>query len=217
MSNDVINTPVHQLIAAEIERRGLTWAKLSRLMGRNSSYLFQFLKRGSPVELHEKDRKVLAGVLGLDENLLRINTTDVANAPVAGIVSRRVAIAGSKDLPLHRVTSRGRQTVYARAAKDVCERPPVLVDAPNAFAILIAGDDLDPIWRVGDTVYFDPESPLRAGDGAAVTTPDGIKVGIFRGYSEGGVMISTRTNQDGAGEEIAPYSGLAREVCLLRR
>jgi hypothetical protein len=217
MSNDVINNSVHQLIAAEIKRRGLTMAKLSRLMGRNGSYLFQFLKRGSPVELHEDDRKVLASVLGLDENLLRVNTTDVANMPGAGIVSRRVAIAGSKDLPLHRVSNPGKRMLYSKIAKDVCVRPPIQVDADKAFAVLIASDDLKPVWRAGDTVYFVPDSQLRTEDGAAVITPDGIVVGIFGGYSDTGVMITTHLAEGAAPREIAPFSALAREVCIVRR
>ena len=45
--------------------------RLSRALGRNDAYLQQFLQRGSPRRLPEDVRYQLAGLLGVDEQLLR--------------------------------------------------------------------------------------------------------------------------------------------------
>jgi phage repressor protein C with HTH and peptisase S24 domain len=53
-----------------IQTRGEDYASLSRLIGRNSAYIQQFIKRGVPRKLDEADRTILANYFGIDENLL---------------------------------------------------------------------------------------------------------------------------------------------------
>jgi hypothetical protein len=56
---------------AELERlvasSSLSYAALSKMLGRNAAYLQQYVKRGSPQFLEERDRKLLADVLGVEE------------------------------------------------------------------------------------------------------------------------------------------------------
>jgi hypothetical protein len=53
-----------------VRERQEDYASLSRLIGRNPSYIQQFIKRGSPKRLDEKDRKTLARYFGVPEVLL---------------------------------------------------------------------------------------------------------------------------------------------------
>ena len=59
---------------AELERliveRREDYAGLSRLLGRNPAYVQQFIKRGVPRKLDEKDRKTLARYFGISEEAL---------------------------------------------------------------------------------------------------------------------------------------------------
>ncbi|MEZ5656143.1 MAG: S24 family peptidase [Sphingobium sp.] len=57
---------LEQLIA----ERGDNYGALSRLLGRNSAYIQQFIKRGTPRKLDESDRRLLAQYFGIDEVLL---------------------------------------------------------------------------------------------------------------------------------------------------
>ena len=52
------------------EQRGVSLARLSDLIGRNTSYLQQFVRKGSPRKLEETDRRTLAGFFGIDESQL---------------------------------------------------------------------------------------------------------------------------------------------------
>src|SRR5215207_8848094 len=52
------------------ERQGVSLAALSTLLGRNPSYLQQYVRKGSPRRLAETDRGVLARFFGVDEALL---------------------------------------------------------------------------------------------------------------------------------------------------
>lgn len=53
-----------------IDERGEDYASLSRLLGRNSAYVQQFMKRGSPKKLPEDERRTLARYFGVSEELL---------------------------------------------------------------------------------------------------------------------------------------------------
>ncbi|KWV93395.1 S24 family peptidase [Erythrobacter sp. YT30] len=52
------------------QERGASLASLSELLGRNPSYLQQFITKGSPRKLAETDRRTLAQFFGVDERVL---------------------------------------------------------------------------------------------------------------------------------------------------
>ena len=53
------------------QERGASLAALSELLGRNPTYLQQFIRKGSPRKLEEQDRATLARFLGVAEEELR--------------------------------------------------------------------------------------------------------------------------------------------------
>jgi hypothetical protein len=53
-----------------IEENREDYASLSKLVGRNPAYIQQFIKRGSPKQLGERERGILARYFGVDEALL---------------------------------------------------------------------------------------------------------------------------------------------------
>ena len=57
-------------LEALIRDRGASYAALSRLLGRNAAYLQQFVSRGSPRMLGERERAVLARYFGVAESVL---------------------------------------------------------------------------------------------------------------------------------------------------
>ncbi|HWU03747.1 MAG TPA: transcriptional regulator, partial [Novosphingobium sp.] len=63
------NDPRTNLLRLATER-GVSLSALSSLIGRNSSYLQQFVRKGSPRKLEEADRATLASFLGVSESLL---------------------------------------------------------------------------------------------------------------------------------------------------
>lgn len=59
-----------QVLARLCHERGLDFAGLSRLIGRNPAYIQQFVRRGTPRRLPERERRLLAEHLGISEQLL---------------------------------------------------------------------------------------------------------------------------------------------------
>lgn len=58
-------------LLALAQARGVSLSALSELLGRNPSYLQQFIRKGSPRKLEEQDRATLARFLGVGEEELR--------------------------------------------------------------------------------------------------------------------------------------------------
>ncbi len=67
---EIPDGPRARLLALS-QARGVSLAALSELLGRNPSYLQQFIRKGSPRKLEEEDRATLARFLGVGEEELR--------------------------------------------------------------------------------------------------------------------------------------------------
>ena len=57
-----------------IQQRGCNYSSISRLLGRNAAYIQQYIRRGSPRQLDEQDRSVLAffNYYGLRSHFLQL-------------------------------------------------------------------------------------------------------------------------------------------------
>lgn len=64
------STDQREALERLIKERREDYAGLSRLIGRNPAYIQQFVKRGVPRKLDEKDRQLLARYFGVDEAVL---------------------------------------------------------------------------------------------------------------------------------------------------
>jgi phage repressor protein C with HTH and peptisase S24 domain len=66
-------------------QRGVSLAGLSEMIGRNSSYLQQFIRKGSPRKLEEEDRRRLAQFFAVSESELGAGEANsYASAPARG-------------------------------------------------------------------------------------------------------------------------------------
>jgi hypothetical protein len=122
---------VRQILDQLIRERGEDYASLSRLIGRNPSYIQQFIKRGTPKRLNEDDRSILAQHLGVDEVTLggrsqaEPNLKRVAGPKGHERACRRVARVQSEQL-LH---------FFRSAAR--CSRHVIPTDMPDLFILRI--------------------------------------------------------------------------------
>lgn len=66
-SNTMDNDSVRQTLDRLIQERGDDYASLSRMLGRNPTYIQQFVKRGVPRKLAEDDRRKLAAHFSVAE------------------------------------------------------------------------------------------------------------------------------------------------------
>jgi phage repressor protein C with HTH and peptisase S24 domain len=137
-------TPQQALMRVAMER-GVSLSALSRMLGRNVAYLQQFVGRGSPRLLPERERRMLADFLELDERVLgaaaerdRIAVPYVAVAAAAGD-GRAVS-----DEALVRHESLDRSILRGAG-----------IEPSAASMIDVAGESMAPCLLDGDRVLVD--------------------------------------------------------------
>ena len=82
-----------------LTERGIDYARISQVIGRNPAYIQQYIKRGSPRRLAEPDRGRIAAYLGVPEAMLggpvqRVATPARARGP-GMILVPKLAIGAS--------------------------------------------------------------------------------------------------------------------------
>ena len=155
--------------------RGVSLAALSALIGRNTTYLQQFVRKGSPRKLEENDRRTLAQFFGVAESELgaglRGGVIAVAQGAVVAPKGLRAALAEWADIPRlplgasagpgahpsEEIPS-GRLRFSNRWLKAQGLEPVML------SVIEVEGDSMEPTLRDGDEILVDrTPRPLRAG------------------------------------------------------
>jgi phage repressor protein C with HTH and peptisase S24 domain len=147
------------------EQRGVSLAALSTLIGRNSTYLQQFVRKGSPRKLEETDRRKLASYFGVDESELG---APGEISPVRSEANRRGDFVDVPRLPLG--ASAGPGTFAAEEAPVGTFRFSTRwlrgqgFDPAMLSAIEVTGDSMEPLLRDGDEILVDrTPRPLRDG------------------------------------------------------
>jgi len=83
---------------ALIRESGEDYSSVSRLLGRNSAYIQQFIKRGTPRRLSEEDRRKLAAFFRVPEQRLGGPVSATAVAPLIAVSRVIVHAATAREL-----------------------------------------------------------------------------------------------------------------------
>lgn len=164
MARNFLNDPRERLLELA-GQRGVSLSALSELIGRNASYLQQFIRKGSPRKLEEGDRRMLAQFFGVDESELGApedNSYEMApiRARSEWVDIPRLGLdapAGPGALGAEEQAI-GAFRFSARWLRDQGLEPAML------SAIAVAGDSMEPLLRDGDEILVDRSPrPLRDG------------------------------------------------------
>jgi transcriptional regulator with XRE-family HTH domain len=161
----MIDPDPRRSLVALCEQQGVSLAALSELLGRNPSYLQQFVRKGSPRRLAETDRRVLARFFGVDESVLgapkEISST-MDRSPRRGdwIEVPRLALGASAGGGVL-AAEEAQVGAFRFAARWLREQG---LEPAMLSAIVVAGDSMEPTLRDGDEILIDrTPRPLRDG------------------------------------------------------
>ncbi|MFM7350479.1 MAG: helix-turn-helix transcriptional regulator [Erythrobacter sp.] len=149
--------------------RGVSLAALSELLGRNPTYLQQFIRKGSPRKLEEQDRATLARFLGVGEGELReAQENSYVNAPSRRETGEWVEVP---RLDLGASAGPGR-VPGGEAAFDTFRFSRRWLEEQGLAraelsAIRVEGDSMEPLLNDGDEILVD-RSPRPFRDGIHV-------------------------------------------------
>ena len=171
-------------LVAAAAMRGETLAALSRWLGRNAAYLQQYVKRGSPRVLPERERRRLADYLGVnDAELGGPSANRAAVTCVPRLDVRAAAGAGSwtEDDPLLGEMAFDTRLIAALGVR------------ANALSLVRAqGDSMEPLIRDGDMMLVDGSDRAGLGRGGVhVIRVDGmVQVKRLRRVADGYEIVS---------------------------
>jgi len=150
------------------DARRVSLASLSRMIGKNSSYLQQFVRKGSPRKLEEGDRGMLARFFGVDEVELgkpRDNSFAIAGAPVRAewVDVPRLTLGASAGPG----ASEPDESAFDAIRFSVRWLRSMGLEAESLSAIAVTGDSMEPTLRDGDEILVD-RTPHSVRDGIHV-------------------------------------------------
>jgi SOS-response transcriptional repressor LexA len=151
-------------IVSRVAELGLSLSELSLKVGKNHAYFQQFIKRGVPNRLPEKVRGRVAEILGIDERILKDAVPSPAefmkmNAELR-VASRSVAL-----IPVYGHALGGKDGEFILSGNQISEvlAPPGLLQIPDAYAVYVAGESMEPRYFAGETVFVNPRLPISRG------------------------------------------------------
>ena len=190
-NEDIPEGPRRHLLELAQERR-VSLAGLSELIGRNPSYLQQFIRKGSPRKLEEDDRRTLARFFGIAERELaelKENSYESPSEPADPRESRWVEVprlpigasAGPGALP----EGESAFDAFRFSRRWLVEQG---LEGAQLSSITVEGDSMEPLLNDGDEILVD-RRPLAFRDGIHVVRM-GDTLMVKRVASAGGGRLS---------------------------
>lgn len=177
MTNDTARATLDALI----QERGEDYAALSRLLGRNPTYIQQFIKRGVPRRLSETDRRLLAEHFDVPERMLGGPADQAGRAVHVGRAQPRTAddyvlvpsydvraSAGPGAVP-EAETPETSLAFQARWARSIASG-----GLDQLAVIRVDGDSMQPTLSHGDHILIDRSDRTRLRDGIYVLRNDDV-------------------------------------------
>ena len=186
-----------------IRERGEDYTALSRLIGKNPAYIQQFIKRGTPRSLGERDRATLAEYLQIDEHLLGAPTTRSPRATDSMAVASTAAMVTVPRLDVGAsagaggfAEGEGAQAHFAFDRGWIRQ----LGASPTQLALIrVQGDSMVPTLGDGDDIMVDAGDAIdRLRDGIYVLRRDGMLLvkRLARQISGGAARVAIISDND---------------------
>ncbi len=146
---------------AELAReRGSSLAALSRMLGRNASYLQQYITKGSPRKLEEDDRRKLAQFFGVSETELGAAEEKSSDDGGEWVELARLPVQASAG-PGSLGAAESAFDTFRFSRRWLREQG---LDPTMLSAIRVSGDSMEPLLRDGDEILVDRSpQPFREG------------------------------------------------------
>lgn len=150
--------------------RKTSYAALSRMLGRNVSYLQQYMTKGSPKHLDEGDRRLLARFFGVDESVLGGPTH--FGGPVTELV--QVSVISVEASAGHGALAEMEAKSSQFGFDEKWLKRLTTSKASSLSIIRVTGDSMEPTLHDGDEVMVDlADGQTRLRDGIYVLRMDG--------------------------------------------
>ena len=194
------------------EKSRTSLASLSAMLGRNPSYLQQFVRKGSPRKLEEADRRKLAEFFGVGE-------VELGADPGAQRVENTGGFQASDFVAVPRLALDASAGPGAFSAEEIAFDAfrfsrrwlrEMGLEGADLSAIRVEGDSMEPTLRSGDEIFVDRNK--RSGEGIHV-----IRIGDTLHVKQVQASAPGRITLISANEAYAPIDLAREEVEVIGR
>ena len=143
-----------------IADNGDDYASLSKLVGRNAAYIQQYVKRGTPKKLPERERAILARYYGVDEKLLGAPESVAQRSGLQLVPKLAVGASAGPGAIDTEDNLAGKIGFDEKWLKSLARDPAAL------SMIRVSGDSMAPTLEDGEDIMVDASAaklPLRDG------------------------------------------------------
>lgn len=213
--------PVRETVRHLLHENGIAMREASLAMGRNASYLQQFLTRGSPATLRRSDRKALAGLLGCSaadlwpaepvrpEVPAASRPPSRAGAPLAAVPEIEVAAAAGDGT----ITGEDPPEIARWSLPEAMLRHEGGAVPDNLRILRARGDSMEPLVGEGDRLIIDV-SRRRPATGELAVLWDGLGLVVKRVEAVSG-SDPAELRLLSANPAYAPYEVPAQDVHMV--
>lgn len=148
---------IRQRIREAVDARLTTYKDLSAAIGRNHAYVQQFVERGTPQELRDRDLDTIMGVIGrAAESGPRQRAQGFAPVVIPG----SSLVRPERTLPLYAAARGGDgHVIVSFDPIEYVKMPTILEGVKGGYGLLITGDSMVPAYWPGDTALIHPNLP----------------------------------------------------------
>ncbi len=153
-------------IAVLAAERSMSVSELARRAGVQPHNLRRYTRQEAQprLELAEK----IAAALGVTVN--DVLGTQIENGPASVVPGRKLPVYGSAQ------GGAGFDITDVSSPIDYMTCPADLMESMDAYAVMVAGDSMEPRFRAGETVIVQPGLPVRSGDDVVIQIEDGDQI-----------------------------------------
>jgi phage repressor protein C with HTH and peptisase S24 domain len=163
----MVNDP-RATLARLCAERGEDFAGLSRMLGRNSAYIQQYVRRGVPRRLGEEERRKLARYFGVAESLLGGPSDGSVLSGLVSVNRHPVAVSAGPGAFVDKELGKPYFAFDDRWLKALTSSPPAQLSI-----VRVEGDSMAPTLNAGDDILVDlADSTERLRDGIYVLRID---------------------------------------------
>ncbi|WP_121116715.1 S24 family peptidase [Croceibacterium ferulae] len=165
-----------ETLADLAREKGTSLAALSRMLGRNATYLQQYISKGSPRKLEEEDRRRLAQFFNVDESRLgapEYKSYDPPEVSGIGSLGATLPMDSAQWVELDRMAIEASAGPGSVGAQETSFDTMMFsrrwlreqgLDPTKLSAIRVSGDSMDPLLKDGDEILVDrTPRPFREG------------------------------------------------------
>ena len=208
----VMTSTPRQVLERLCAERRENFASLSRLIGRNDAYIQQYLRKGTPRQLNESDRRQLARYFQIPESMLGALPDDGAAEYTELVPVTRAPVrasAGPGSVPGEE-SARPYFAFEPRWLKSLTGSP-----ASQLSVIRVDGDSMAPTLSAGDDILVDlADSAERLRDGIYVLRVDGTLLVKRLAIHPVGRRVTVQSDNPAYGD--LPDCGLDEIHCIGR-